>query len=381
MRFMRWPAAAILLLSLGGATPTTCADSPSAPAPPPPRQPVIQLAILLDTSNSMDGLIDQARTQLWRVVNEFGTARKNGLTPALQVALYEYGNDGLPASGGHIRRVLPFTTDLDRVSEELFALRTNGGEEYCGQVIAEAVRGLQWSTAAEDLKVIFIAGNEPFTQGTVDYRTAAASAIERGILVNTVFCGEKSQGLATQWGAGAALAEGRYVAIDQNAEVAEIDAPQDEEIAALGVKLNATYLAYGAKGAEGLARQTTQDRNLEAKKGANVQRQIAKSSGNYKNASWDLVDATKHEKLDIEKVKATELPPEMRTMTVAQRKEHIRLTEKKRIEIQKRIAQLDVERKQYVAAKRKQLPPAATTLDEAIIGAVRESGRKRGFTF
>lgn len=55
--------------------------------------PKIQLAILLDTSNSMDGLIDQARNQLWQVVNEFLEAKKNGLDPRLEVAIFEYGND------------------------------------------------------------------------------------------------------------------------------------------------------------------------------------------------------------------------------------------------------------------------------------------------
>jgi hypothetical protein len=356
-------------------------SSSACAAPVPQRKPVIQLAILLDTSNSMDGLIDQARTQLWRVVNEFGNAKKGGVMPVLQVALYEYGNDGLPAASGHIRRVLPFTTDLDKVSEELFALRTNGGQEYCGQVIAQAVRGLQWSPSGDDLKVIFIAGNEEFTQGTVDYRTATASAIERGIIVNTIFCGDTKQGLVTKWGVGATMAEGRYVAIDQNAEVAEIEAPQDREIAVLGAKLNETYIAYGVKGAEGLSRQSIQDANLATKKGANVQRQIAKVSANYVNDSWDLVDATKNGKIDVEKVKASELPPEMRKMTVAQRKAHVRTTERKRIEIQTRITVLDSERKKYVASARKNLPPAANTLDEAIIAAVREAGRKRGFTF
>jgi hypothetical protein len=380
MQIFKWSIAAVLILTLTGASSRSCAESPEPVRAQAPK-PLIQLAILLDTSNSMDGLIDQAQTQLWRVVNEFGTARKGGVMPELQVALYEYGNDGLPAANGHIRQVLPFTTDLDKVSEELFALRTNGGQEYCGQVIGEAVRGLQWSTSGEDLKVIFIAGNEEFTQGSVDYRKAAASAIGRGIIVNTIFCGDKREGLETKWGAGATMAEGQYVAIDQNAQVADIEAPQDAEIAVLGTKLNETYLAYGAKGIEGFTRQSLQDKNLEAKKSANVQRQIAKSSGNYKNASWDLVDATKQGALDIEKVKSTDLPPEMRTMTVAQRKEHVRTTEKKRSEIQKKIAMLDGERKKYVAEKRKLLPPAATTLDEAIIGAVRESGRKRGFTF
>jgi hypothetical protein len=56
------------------------------------RRPVIQMAILLDTSGSMDGLLDQARSQLWKIVNEFIEAKKNGTRPDLEVALYEYGN-------------------------------------------------------------------------------------------------------------------------------------------------------------------------------------------------------------------------------------------------------------------------------------------------
>jgi hypothetical protein len=347
----------------------------------PVPKPVIQLAILLDTSNSMDGLIDQARSQLWRVVNEFGTAKKNGIVPELQVALYEYGNDGLPAEKGHIRLVQPFTTDLDKISEELFALKTNGGQEYCGQVLAEALRGLRWSESPGDLKVIFIAGNEPFTQGDVDYRVSSSKALTRGIIVNTIFCGDRSEGLETKWGVGATMADGRYVAIDQNAQVAEIEAPQDDEIASLGLKLNETYIAYGAKGVEGRTRQSVQDKNLEAKKGSNVQRQIAKASANYSNASWDLVDAKNHGKVDLEKVKAADLPAEMRGMTVAQRKAHVAAAEQQRAELQKKIARLDAQRKTYVAALRAKLPPASTTLDEAIIAAVREAGKKRGFTF
>ena len=127
--------------------------------------PRIQLAILLDTSGSMDGLIDQARSRLWKIVNELATARKNGQAPRLQVALYEYGQDGIPAAAGYLRRIVPLSDDLDRISEELFKLKTNGGEEYCGQVIQSAVRELEWSGDSGDLKMIVIAGNEPFTPG------------------------------------------------------------------------------------------------------------------------------------------------------------------------------------------------------------------------
>ncbi|HEX7808266.1 MAG TPA: vWA domain-containing protein [Thermoanaerobaculia bacterium] len=369
-----------LVVTLYAATALACSPVKTKALVQKPK-PVIQLAILLDTSNSMDGLIDQARTQLWRVVNEFGTARKDGAMPELQVALYEYGNDSLPAEGGHIRRVLPFTTDLDKVSEELFALKTNGGQEYCGQVIGEAVSGLQWSASANDLKVIFIAGNEEFTQGNVDFRKTTAAAVGRGIIVNTIFCGDQLQGKQTQWGDGAKLAEGSYVAIDHNAEIVEIDAPQDDEIARLGAKLNETYIAYGAKGVEGMTRQNAQDKNIAVRKGANVQRQIAKTSANYTNSSWDLVDASKSGSVEIEKVKTTDLPKEMRGMSVEQRKAHVRATEQKRTEIKAQIAKLDAERKKFVAEKRKQLPAAASTLDEAIIQSVRAAGTKRGFTF
>ena len=177
--------------------------------------PKIQIALLLDTSNSMDGLIDQAKSQLWKIVNEFVTAKRDGQRPEFMVALYEYGNNRLKREEGFIRRVLPLTTDLDKVSEQLFALTTNGGQEYCGQVIEVATNGLAWSPSNEDLKVIFIAGNEPFTQGSVDYRKSCKAAISKGIMVNTIFCGREGEGIDTKWKDGAMLADGKLMNIDQ----------------------------------------------------------------------------------------------------------------------------------------------------------------------
>ena len=68
-----------------------------------PSRPQIQLAILLDTSGSMDGLIGQAKSRLWKIVNELATAKKDGQAPQLQVALYEYGQDSLSAASGYLR--------------------------------------------------------------------------------------------------------------------------------------------------------------------------------------------------------------------------------------------------------------------------------------
>ncbi|MEC8830739.1 MAG: vWA domain-containing protein, partial [Bacteroidota bacterium] len=165
-----------------------------------PKEQFVKIALLLDTSNSMDGLINQAKAQLWDIVNEFTYAKcGNDIRPSLQIALYEYGNDNLSSKEGYIRQVLGFSNDLDEISEKLFSLTTNGGEEYCGQVIHSSLRQLDWGKNADDLKMIFIAGNEPFTQGKLDYKDAATNAKEKDVIVNTIFCGNYDQGINGMW--------------------------------------------------------------------------------------------------------------------------------------------------------------------------------------
>jgi len=343
------------------------------------KKPVIQMAILLDTSGSMDGLINQARTQLWKVVNQFVSTKKDGVRPELQVAVFEYGNDGLPADGGYLRMVTPLNTDLDAVSEALFALKTNGGSEHCGQVIQAAVNSLSWSPSPGDLKVIFIAGNEPFTQGPVDFRQAVKAAIAKGIMVNTIFCGNRTEGENTGWKEGAMLADGSYMAIDQNRPVLEIAAPQDAEIRRLNDELNRTYVAYGSRGRTAKARQEAQDKKAESvAPAAAAERAAFKSSGSYSTSGWDLVDAVKEGKAKAGAIPAEELPEEMRGMNAEQQKAYLEAQQKKRAELQAKIQKLAEERKKYIADKQKEAA-AGDTLDGAMIQSVREQAKKKSF--
>ncbi len=346
-------------------------------------KPVIQLAILLDTSNSMDGLINQAKSQIWKIVNELATAKRGGKQPELFVALYEYGNDGLPAEKGHIRLVLPLTRDLDKVSEELFALQTNGGSEYCGQVIDVATRELAWSKNPKDLKVIVIAGNEPFDQGTVDFRKSCKAAITAGVIINTIHCGSDAEGQKGYWKDGALLADGQYMFIDSNQAVAHVDAPQDAEIARLGVELNETYIPYGNAGVEASERQAVQDSNaVSVAQGSSVNRAVFKASANYRNEAWDLVDAVKSNSVKLDEVKESDLPEEMRKLSPAERKSYLEQRDKKRGEIQEKIRKLDDERKKFVAAKLKeQQNSEAETFDSAMIKALRKQAESRDFKF
>ena len=345
------------------------------------RKPLVQMAILLDTSGSMEGLIEQAKSQLWKIVNELALAKKNDQTPSLQVALYEYGKDSIPASEGYLRMILPFTTDLDKVSEELFILKTYGGQEYCGQVIKSAVKGLKWSKNNKNLKMIFIAGNEPFTQGKVDYKKSCKNAIKNGINVNTIFCGNNQQGINTMWKHGADLTDGQYSHIDHNQKIAYIEAPQDKEIMELNKKLNSTYIAFGRRGIESKARQKKQDKNASIMgAGALVQRSVAKVSKLYENSGWDLVDAVEEGEVELEEVSEKELPEEMQKMNKKEREEYIEKKKKDREKIQKRIKKLSAERTKYVEKQREKMTQR-TTLDSVIIKAIRDQAEKKNFEF
>lgn len=355
---------------------------PAVSMPVSPDKPLVQMAILLDTSGSMSGLIDQARAELWAIVNEFIFAKRDGVEPEVQVALYEYGKSSLPKDEGYIRQIVPFTVDLDKVSEELFALKTNGGSEYCGWVIKDATEGLQWSKSPYDLKVIFIAGNEPFTQGPIDYKVACKAAIEKGIIVNTVHCRNEQQGIDGKWKDAAMISDGQFLNIDHNRAVVHIAAPQDKEITALNLKLNGTYLAFGREGRALKERQVVQDRNagtLSAE--ASLQRSVAKASSNYRNAQWDLVDAYKEDGFNLGEIKEEELPEELKKLEPEARKAYIETKSKERAEIQKKIQELNGQRKTYVAAEMKKLAGKADTLGSAVIKAVREQAKKKNFKF
>jgi hypothetical protein len=350
------------------------------PGPAEPHKPLVQMAILLDTSGSMSGLIDQARTELWSIVNEFIAAEQNGRKPEVQVALYEYGNNGLSPQSGWIRQIVPLTTDLDRISEELFALTTNGGQEYCGWVIREATEKLAWSKSPHDLKVIFIAGNEPFTQGPVDYRDTCKAAVTKGIIVNTIHCGSEQEAIDGKWKDGAVLADGRHLNIDHNRRVVHIAAPQDKEIAELGVRLNQTYIPYGQGGAVAQERQIAQDNNAaRSSPSAAIGRAVTKSSFNYLNTSWDLVDAVQAKQVDMQKVKVEDLPKDMQNLSPEQRTAYVNAKAKERADIQARIQQLNVQRNEFVVREAGKQPGG--TLGSAIQQAVREQAAKKNYTF
>ncbi|WP_445736164.1 vWA domain-containing protein [Mariniflexile sp.] len=344
-----------------------------------PSKQFIKVALLLDTSNSMDGLIDQAKAQLWDIVNELSYAKCGANKPNLEIALYEYGNDRLNSAEGYIRQVLAFSNDLDEISKELFSLTTNGGEEYCGQVIQTSLNQLDWGKNADDLKLIFIAGNEPFTQGKVNYKDASTNAKEKDVTINTIFCGDYNQGISTFWKDGAALTNGDYMAINQNKTTVHIVSPYDDAILILNQKLNKTYVIYGTMGKQKMALQAEQDSNAQGYSKANaVSRTVSKSSHLYKNETWDLVDAVELKEVSVESLKEDALPEELKGKSATEIKNYISAKKKEREHIQNKIQALNAKRKVYISEQKTE---NQNGLESAMTKAIKEQAKKKQYTW
>ena len=337
----------------------------------------IKVALLLDTSNSMDGLIDQAKAQLWEIVNELSYAKCRGDRPNLEIALYEYGNDRLSERDGYIRKILGFTNDLDDVSKELFSLTTNGGSEYCGAVIQASLDELDWGNNGDDLKMIFIAGNEPFTQGRTNYKDAAGFAKEKDVVVNTIFCGKHEQGIDTYWKDGAKLTYGDYMSINHNRETVHIASPYDDIILQLNVRLNKTYVPYGRRGRSKMAMQSEQDDNAAGYSKANaVSRTVSKGSHLYKNSSWDLVDAEEEESFSYDELDKKDLPEDLQGKSTKELKEHLENIRNERAAIKQEIAKQNAKRKDFISEKKGE---SGNGLEAAMITALKRQAAKKNY--
>lgn len=354
--------------------------------PPPPEQPLVQIALLLDTSNSMDGLIAQAKTQLWNIVKELASTKRNGQTPRIELALYEYGNDRIPVTAGYIRQVSPFTSDLDNISDALFKLTTNGGSEYSPMAIRHACMNLTWNQDSDNLRFLFIAGNERFAQGSVTIRQACEAAKQKNVSVTTIHCGDEATGRSDGWDGLADCTGGNYFCINTDTPQRFIATPYDTAIVRLNGKLNGTYMGYGAAGAAGKLNQQRQDANSSSMATANLaDRAAAKVSAAYSNATWDVVDAVKSKKLDVATAKPADLPAELQQLQPAERVKKVEEITKQRAAIQKEMEEVEKKRQAYIAQEEaKDATSAAqksTSLQSKISAALRQNATAKGYTF
>lgn len=345
-----------------------------------PPQTKIQAAILLDVSNSMDGLINQAKTQLWNMVSVMGRAKCNEQTPVIEIALYEYGRQENQQKEGYVKKISGFSGDLDQLSQYLFSLNTHGGEEYCGHVMYSSLVELEWSTSPSDYKVIFIAGNEDFLQGDISFTQACTKAKEKGVIINTIYCGNKERGIAEHWNLGGECGNGSYTHINANAKEDDIDTPYDSVLFSLNTKLNGTYVRYGSFGESGYSNMAKADvANIALNKKAGLKRIAVKGKKElYSNTGWDLVDAFQRDSVVLNKVELKSLPDSLQNKSREEIKQIVMLKNEERNAIQKEIASLSIQRDFFIAAEKakKQSGGKEQTLETEIEKIIKEQARR-----
>lgn len=336
----------------------------------------IQMALLLDTSGSMDELLEQAKSEFWFMVDELMYPYQGTQPPQLEIALYEYGNKRIGKSSDYVRQVVPLTGDLDWIASELWNLRPKGRKEYAGLAINNAVTELNWSRNPQDIKMIFIAGNESFHRGPVNPRRAIERACAEGIEVHTLFAGTYEDGYAFGWEEAGTYC-GTYAALDLSMQRTYYATRYDAQICELNVYYNQTFLPYGPYGQTYYDRCIVQDnyfRNYG--KAWLVNRIVVKSGPFYRNPNWDLIDALDAGVIRLEDIPANQLPRELRGMTAEQKYRTIQRYRTQRNKIRKDILDLNNNRRREIEVRLPSAPSPRsmdnrTSLNNAIVNRVR----------
>ena len=370
---------ALLSSALVGALPALAAPAHNAPAPAAKpvktSQPTVEIVFAIDCSGSMGGVIETAKQKVWDIVNEVARAKPS---PRLRIGLLGYGD------ADNTWRKFDLSDDLDTVYGNLTTFKDEGwSTEYVGQAVQKSLQEMSWSApnaGVKSLQIIYVLGNESALQGPISFVQTSPLAPQKSVFLNAIYCG--NAGGQDTWQQMAALGGGKYLTIAADGGSVMIPTPYDAKLGELNLKLNGTYLAYGARGAAASANQSAQDSNAMAVGGgyANAARAVAKAQGVYSNSTWDLVDRARDAKFKLEEVPEKELPAEMRPMTPAQRADYLKIKTAERAALQKQIGELGTKRADFLKDATKKAGKA-DSLDAALLQLVCSQAVQRGFTF
>jgi hypothetical protein len=337
----------------------------------------IDVAICLDTSSSMNDLIEAARLKLWEIVNDLALLQP---APRLRVALLTYGNAGNPPKNGWVRIETPLTEDFDLVSQRLFELECKGGSEYVARVLQTALDELEWTDSTDALKLVFVAGNEPADQDKeVDFRAVATESENRDFALHAIYCGDAEHEQAMTWKELARSADGKFAAIDHRTVRALVETPGDEELAKLGASLNDTFIPMGESGKQGRENQLSQDKNAQSLSVAVAASRAQTKASPLYSADWDLVQAVEQGRVDLFEIDESELPKVMQEMSPGERVTYVEELILEREEIRQRIAELSEQRRRYVANKAKaKNQDDSQSFDGVVRQAIRQQIEQKG---
>lgn len=354
------------------------AGAPPPVAVTPALRPKIEVVFVLDTTGSMSDLIEGAKQKIWSIADELASAQP---TPELRIGLVAYRDRG----DAYVTQHFSLSDDLDAVYAKLQSFHADGGgdgPESVNQALFEAVHQTPWSQQENVYRAVFLVGDAPPHMdypNDVPFHDTVKEAATRGIVLNTVQCGEMD-GTRAVWLAIAQGAQGTFVSIAQSGGMQQIAAPMDAEIDRLNAALSGTVLPYGARAEQEVVRHKAKLAEA-APAAASAARHsfLGKKGGSIVTGGGDLLDDVREGRVKLEDVKRDELPSELQALAPAQRAEALETRAQERAAIKMELDRLVKQRAAYVRGEeqKRRATGAKDGFDGEVMKAVKTQAAAR----
>ena len=345
----------------------------------------IEVVFVLDTTSSMSGLIETAKEKIWSIATTMAQAEQ---APEIRMGLVAFRDRG----DDYVTRVVDLSPDLDSMYATLMQLAAVGGgdgPESVNQALADAVNHISWSQDPGSYRVVFLVGDAPPHMdyfGEAQYPEIVRAAVRKGIVVNTIHCGDVQQTVAP-WTQIAALGNGRYMKVGQAGDGFAVSTPHDAELAELSAELDRTRLFYGAdeeRAALAAKVEATEALHGLASVAARARRAVFNSTAaGVANlfGDNDLVDDLASGEIELDDVPTENLPASLQPLDRAEQEAELAAIAGRRSELQESIGRVTAARADYIEKQVEEAAGAPDSLDRQIFDVVREQAAPLGLTY
>lgn len=346
--------------------------------------PRIDVVFVLDTTGSMGGLLQTAKEKIWSIATTMASAQQ---TPEIRIGLVAYRDRG----DSYVTKIVDLSDDLDSVYAKLMDFEANGGgdtPESVNKALYDAVHNMSWSQEDQAYQVIFLIGDAPphMDYNEVRYPQIVASALEKGIVINTIQCGDIPSAIEP-WTQIASLGHGIFFQVEQAGGSVAYTTPFDEEIADLSAKLDDTRLYYGTEEEKEKMRgkvAATDKLHAGASIASRARRGVFNvSAGGRTNLLGDneLVAAVASGSIDLNELDEDALPEALKPMARAEQEAFVAELAEERADLQRQIRELSQDRDGYLAKKVDAAGGLKDSLDQKIYDAVKEQAGEAGLKY
>jgi len=347
-------------------------------------KPKIDVVFVLDTTGSMADLIQTAKEKIWSIATTMASAQQ---TPDIRIGLVAYRD----RSDAYVTKIVDLSDDLDSVYATLMDFAADGGgdtPESVNKALSDAVHQMSWSEQDQAYKVIFLVGDAPphMDYNEVQYPEIMASALEKGIVVNTIQCGDIVTAIEP-WTQIASLGQGNFFQVEQAGGAVAYTTPYDEEIATLSAKLDGTRLYYGTDEEKEKMRNkvaATDKLHDGASFASRARRGVFNASAGGRTnllGENELVDAVMSGAVDLNDIEEDALPETVAVMAPAAQAEYVAGLASERAELKRQIQELSQDRDGFLAKKVEEAGGMKGSLDQKLYDTVKDQAGKAGLEY